>query len=346
VLRFGMGNVGLLVAATLMLLMSSLGCGRSRHSGPAWTDQDVPEELVSFPHAASCPANLAVDDRDIFWIGTGGDGELGVWSAPKAGGGALRLAVLRAPAAKGPPYVIAVGEDAAYFAGADADGLRQVLVVDKSGGEPKVVAPFGAVGLLADPSVLFIAAAGAEPPGIYAVTAEDAEPFHVAGTEAGVNRELAMTATHLYWTSGSNLLRVPRTGGSSSIVHDSVAAYPGVLAVDSGDIYWADRDGWLKRAPVEGGTPTLLAEFSAESLEARRGAAFGIGSLRGVKGILRASPAEGAEFVRGAFASGALALDDAFAYFARCEFDCLIDGDPADCADYEYNVTLVRVPQR
>lgn len=129
-------------------------------------------------------------------------------------------------------------------------------------------------------------------------------------------------------------------------MRDGVGSYPGVVAADSGEIYFADGDGWLKRVPADGGTPTSLAEFSAESLEARWRTAYAVGSLDGVKGLMRAAAPANAQFVRGAFAGGALALDDAFAYLARCEFDCRLDGDPPDCPDYGYDVTLVRVPQR
>jgi hypothetical protein len=358
-----------------MLTWGVLGCGRSIRSSPGATagaessagadgggglggagatgaagfggdgPAVVPEELVSLPRASSCPAGLAVDERDIFWIGTSEAGDVEIKGAPKTGGEARLLAVLPAPLAKGPPHVIAVDDFAVYVAGADSDGLSEVLAIEKGGGEPRGVAPFGAVGLLADPLGLFIAAAGADPAGIYALTGENAEPQHVVGTEAGVFRELAVDSSHLYWTSGNTLYRVPRTGGLPVILHDNVESFPGVLAVDSGEVYWADRDGWLKSTSIDGAAPTSLAEFRAGSLEARRRTAYSVGSLAGVKGLLRVNATHGATFLRGAFVDSALALDDAFVYLVRCAFVCPGETQRADCPDYEYNVSVVRVPE-
>ena len=169
--------------------------------------------------------------------------------------------------------------------------------------------------------------------------------MHVPGTEVGVNRELASDETYLYWTSGSTLFRVPKAGGSAMIVREDVESYPGLTAVDLGLVYFLG-DGWLQRAPVAGGAATLLAEFRAGSLEARDGTAYSIGSDQGIKGLLRVSMPDSVDFTRGAFTDRALALDETFAYVARCEFVCLLAGMPADCYDYEYNVTLVRLPRR
>lgn len=358
-----MGHAGLVAVAALVATANLVACGKSSHSssadgceGGAGGDstggtggsapEEVPEELVSLPHAASCPTSLAVDESALFWIGANADGAIEVARAPKHGGEPQRLAQLPAPIAKGPPYVIAVDEDSVYFAGADSDGLKQVLAVGKTGGDTRVVAAFGAVGLLVDSLAVFIGSAGAVTPGIYAVTAEAPDPVHVGGTEDGVYRELSSDGSHLYWTSASTLFRVPKAGGSASVVTDSVASYPGVSAADSHDVYWADADGWLKRAPVDGGAATRLAEFRADSLEVRERTAYAIGSRDGVTNFVRAKAESNAEFVRGPFVGTALALDDEFAYFARCEYVCLINGAPADCPDHENNATLVRLPLR
>ena len=127
------------------------------------------------------------------------------------------------------------------------------------------------------------------------------------------------------------------------IVREDVESYPGLTAVDSGLVYFLG-DGWLQRAPVAGGAATLLAEFRADSLEARDGTAYSIGVDQGIRGLLRVSMPDSVNFTRGAFT--ALALDETFAYVARCEFVCLLAGMPADCYDYEYNVALVRLPRR
>jgi hypothetical protein len=283
---------------------------------------------------------LAVDERDLFWIRENEAGEMEVGSATKEGGPGRVLA--RLPPRAWHVNVIATDESAVYFGGADSEGVTGVFAVAKAGGETRAVAPFGAVGLLVDSSGLYIAAPSAEPQGIYAVTAENAEPVHVPGTEVGVNRELASDETYLYWSSGSTLFRVPKAGGRATIVREDVESYPGLTAVDSGLIYWLG-DGWLQRAPVVGGTATLLAEFRAESLEARDGTAYSIGLDQGIKGLLHVNMPGSVDFTRGAFT--ALALDETFTYVARCEFVCLLVGMPADCYDYEYNVALVRLPR-
>jgi hypothetical protein len=340
-------------------LIATSGCGRSiRQVEPTPTDSaagapgadggdgdsgapaEEPEELVSLPHVAACVSALAVDERDVFWIGLDEAGAIAVGSAPKLGGPARQLVRLPPPKVSD-AYAIAVDEESVYFAGARVDGLGQVLAVNKSGGETRVVAPFRAVGLLMDASSLVLGTYGGEMPGIYVVPARNSEPRHVPGTESGVYRELASDETHLYWTSATTLLRVPKAGGRAEIVRENVESYPGVTAVDSGEVYWADADGWLKRAPVDGGTPTPLAELDVQAVEARDQKAYGIGARAGVNGFFRVKSVSSVEFVRGAFT--AFALDSDFAYLARCEYVCLIDGAPPDCPRSEYNAAVVRL---
>ena len=94
-LRYGMSHAGLAAVAALIATANLVACGKSSHSSSAdgceggaggdsmggsggSTPEEVPEELVSLPHVASCPTSVAVDESAIFWIGANADGAIEV----------------------------------------------------------------------------------------------------------------------------------------------------------------------------------------------------------------------------------------------------------------------------
>jgi hypothetical protein len=80
--------------------------------------------------------------------------------------------------------------------------------------------------------------------------------------------DIAVDATHVYWTNEGDLgfvAKVPLEGGSPTRLMDALT-YPGAIAVDDTHVYWSNffstTDGGsssLMKVPLDGGTGTVLA---------------------------------------------------------------------------------------
>src|SRR6185295_565250 len=82
---------------------------------------------------------------------------------------------------------------------------------------------------------------------------------------------LAVDSTNVYWwefddTQSAGVIReVPLTGGTPTTL---VSASSGVeaIALDAANIYWVDAYGKIMKAPLSGGTSTVLATLAADDL--------------------------------------------------------------------------------
>jgi hypothetical protein len=72
-------------------------------------------------------------------------------------------------------------------------------------------------------------------------------------------RYLALDASSVYWTDGTDVLRVSKQGGPTTTLAASAGAGP--IAVHNSQVYWGDSTGILTM-PVSGGTATTLAALT------------------------------------------------------------------------------------
>lgn len=68
----------------------------------------------------------------------------------------------------------------------------------------------------------------------------------VVASGQSVPLELAADATHVYWTTGDEVMRAPHSGGTASPVVEKTDRSMGV-AVDEGFVYWTDRGGRIQK---------------------------------------------------------------------------------------------------
>jgi len=141
-----------------------------------------------------------------------------------------RLLVLQVPVADGGPlpddrqprrlqYRVALDESDAFFAEPER-GL--VLRVRKTGGVPSVVARFSDAPrvLTVDTSNVYVGtesvglAAANTPPRLLRVAKSGKEPPVVLAALDDPARELAVTASHVFWSDGSAAFRIPKIGGA------------------------------------------------------------------------------------------------------------------------------------
>jgi hypothetical protein len=71
---------------------------------------------------------------------------------------------------------------------------------------------------------------------------------------------IAVSATHVYWAVGGDIMSVPIGGGTPVVVTSGVGC---ALAVDATNLYWTG-DSTIMKAPLGGGSPVTLA--SGQSL--------------------------------------------------------------------------------
>jgi hypothetical protein len=87
----------------------------------------------------------------------------------------------------------------------------------------------------------------------------------VAGGKTTPRPALALDEQHLYWTDGGRILRVPKSGGESTVVAANARTLPSELAVDDRNIYWLAWTGEGTRpqpvmaAPKSGGDARQIA---------------------------------------------------------------------------------------
>lgn len=68
---------------------------------------------------------------------------------------------------------------------------------------------------------------------------------------------LTLDPNNLYWVAGGNLMKLAKTGG---VAVPMTAAAPSDITSDGTNVYWVVAgDGTLRRIPVTGGTPVILA---------------------------------------------------------------------------------------
>lgn len=198
----------------------------SRLGGPSTTlisgsVYDVSEQFWMRP-------NIALDDSNVYWTDPATDGpdSGSVTKISKIGGTSTKLASNLAK-----PSAIAADGTNVYWTMFDAGG---VMMVPRDGGPTTVLAP----------------------------------PDQRGGMG------IAIGGGNVYWTSSAAVMRVPIAGGDSVTVESGTRSW--AIATDSESIYWMSRpslpasgefffncyyfDMTLKKAPVAGGTETVLVK--------------------------------------------------------------------------------------
>lgn len=88
----------------------------------------------------------------------------------------------------------------------------------------------------------------------------------LSGRNFSLGNEIAVDATHLYWTETGKVVSIPLAGGTPVVL--ATGGLPGALAIDGSFVYFAERNSpnqAIKRVPLGGGTVTTLASLPGVS---------------------------------------------------------------------------------
>jgi hypothetical protein len=79
----------------------------------------------------------------------------------------------------------------------------------------------------------------------------------VLAEDQGNPLAIALDATNVYWTTGSDVRSMPIDGGDVAVLGEPGAGYD--LALDEQNLYWADTIGRIYKLPLAGGDAVNLA---------------------------------------------------------------------------------------
>ena len=237
-----------------------------------------PAAVLAQVTSAEVPSDLAVMGTSVLWslaAGVGSGPKPGALRAVSITGGAPAtlasgLDAVSSLAVLGENVYLAEGPMAAPpfairrvpLAGGEAVKVadprdRPLALTAFSGGLAWVENPYGQVGPTAG--------------GVYAMPEAGGAARLVIDAGTGPLPLLAADATHLYFTSGTTIKRLPvGPGGQPGVVVRGVV--PDGLASDGAFVYWVSRDPLVSvvvRAPVAGGTSEVVASASSPPGECR-----------------------------------------------------------------------------
>lgn len=192
----------------------------------------APDKLISgiTVHSVIGPQqNIALDETNIYWT------DLGTFDGHDSADGSVN----KISKAGGPAMTIASGEDAPYAIAADGTNVYWTAI-------------------------------GSNSPGLMTVSRDGGTATVLAPVGGG--QSLAVGGGYAYWGASSALMRVPTVGGDPIPIASGVSW---AIATDSENVYWISSlgltqiliplnpchffDGAIKKAPLAGGTETVLA---------------------------------------------------------------------------------------
>lgn len=296
--------------------------GARRYGPPSDRIITVPKPGGTVTDIATAPdfaTAVVTDGTTVFWLDSAA-----VRSVPITGGAVMTLASGLVPSG-------GLSVDSQRVAWTERPSTTvplsgSILGVAKSGGAIETL-----VANAASPRVVELAGNGAL---VYADGVIDYLPGSVSGiyrrTTTGSIQPvvggiagrgpIAVDGTHVYVSEGWWLKRVPRAGGTPSVVSQG-SFYITALDLDATHVYWVEDDlGTVRRAPLAGGVPTFLSSGNGKpfDLKVRGGTVYW---LLGLDKLLKVPVTGGTAetLASGLRAAEALVVDDSFAYFTESD---------------------------
>jgi hypothetical protein len=198
------------------------------------------------------PHDLAVDGDRLFWTDQVGAGSyvLTTSTPTKLGGGAARAV---SPTASGPYFITATTVELW-----DRGLTTQVSTLNNNASSPAIVT---------DATYAYWSAGQQIRRVVFASTTVT----NVVTGLAASPTSMAISATHVYWTTATSVQRAPIGTAAGWVVATITAGETAAasIAVDATNAYWLDlTTGALRRAPVGGGAAETLATFSKQLVDA------------------------------------------------------------------------------
>jgi hypothetical protein len=196
-------------------------------------------------------SGIAVDATSVYWMaGTADCSSAALMKVPLGGGTPTTLTALPCS-----PAHVAVDSTSVYW----IETPDTVMKVPITGGQPTSVAnaPGGGFQLALDTTNVYWSAQGVMKAPKSGGPAIQLSPNNPTLPTSGI----AVNASNVYWTTQvpSGVSTVPIDGGAEALVYaESGIPIPGVLTIDSTNVYW-NAGGDILSGPLAGGTAATLA---------------------------------------------------------------------------------------
>jgi hypothetical protein len=257
-----------------------------------------PEGLVTLASGQPSPYTLAIDGDSVYWANDGAqnDGDVSVAKVPLGGGavtalvsgvrspngiavdrsrvyfcglGADSVQLLSVPLAGGPLSVVATGftNDPITIGplGVYGSGPGRILAAPLTGGAARPVVPDGTL----DPSSFETYGIAVDAHSVYWTMFGDpmsvmqaplgGGPAKTLTSAAGPGEGLAVDADAIYFATGRGIMKVPLTGGTTTVLSSWPAAG---IAIDTAYVYFTNFDaaeGAVRKVAKSGGATITLA---------------------------------------------------------------------------------------
>ena len=181
--------------------------------------------------------SMAVDDAFVYWSESTSDV---IRRTPKAGG-AVTTIFVRPNVVTGPPASLTVADGFLYWL--DVQGIVRM---PSAGGSVATVSS-AAGSLIVDQDYVYFVQGGPALSNIKKVSVNGGlVTTLVPGAAAGA---FTQDDSHIYWTSQTEVGKVPKNGGSVSVYEQIVKDSGGGIAVDDTSVYWMRDDVLWKATP-------------------------------------------------------------------------------------------------
>jgi hypothetical protein len=196
----------------------------------------------------SSPSATASDGVNVYWIDSSGTA---LYSAPAAGGGAVQTYF-----AGNLESTTALALTPNHGAMALADTNSVFVTSLPPAGSPTLISGMGSSWLVVDMANAYILDSGGDVDQVsLACDTTSGGIATVGGSLAG----LALFSGTLYVGKGPQILSLPTTGPTAEpFSTDPSGGITGIFA-DASGVYWTNEAGTVSKAPLAGGTPTVLA---------------------------------------------------------------------------------------
>lgn len=231
------------------------------------------------------PYALALNSTHVF-IGRRTSDGLGIWSIPKRGGPAARIAQA------GQAYFLVADDGYVYWT--DSSGLYSAPV---GGGDASQISAGFILRMALDPegALYWVDRTwGDRPPAIHRM---QSRVDQVIATAQGTNVGIAVDASHVWFTNATSvpqysIRRVPKHGGTVEVVLAIGGEAPDVR-VDPGHVYWRESNGPVWAASRSDGSRALLSgddgAFLYSEFDVNASVVWWIGVKPGTQGLRRAN---------------------------------------------------------
>lgn len=205
---------------------------------------------------------LALDATNVYWTTIAANANDAVMTAPKAGGTAVTLA-----SNQNTPWALAVDATGIYWTSGSQSAVSVMRAALDGSNPTTLVSGQDTENIVIDANNVYWTentgtGIGSGTGSVFAVPKTGGTAVDV-GSATGTALGLAVEGSSVYWadlpSSGGNILSTAIDGGTPNLVTSFSHLPNGMVVADAMNVYWANEDGTILKAPLGGGPAGTLA---------------------------------------------------------------------------------------